>query len=209
MDIKRILILAAHPDDGEFGAGGAISKFSGEGAEIHHAVFSPCIESLPDGCAPDTLFVELEKALKHLGISNGNIIKYEMPVRHFPEKRQQLLEYLNRLKEEIKPELVLMPSSFDIHQDHITLHREGLRAFRHSSILGYELPWNNLEFRHGLFIRLEEEHINAKVLSIQEYASQKNRYYADEEFIRSLAVVRGRQIKTDFAEGFEVVRWII
>jgi len=41
------------------------------------------------------------------------------------------------------------------------------------------------------------------------YESQKDRPYASAEFIKSLAITRGTQIGTKYAEVFEVMRWII
>ena len=45
--------------------------------------------------------------------------------------------------------------------------------------------------------------------SILCYESQKDRPYASAEFIKSLAITRGTQIGTKYAEVFEVMRWII
>ena len=36
-----------------------------------------------------------------------------------------------------------------------------------------------------------------------------NIFYANEEFIRSLARTRGVQINTHYAEAFQVIRWLI
>jgi len=41
------------------------------------------------------------------------------------------------------------------------------------------------------------------------YVSQRSKSYCSEEFIRSLAMIRGTQIGQKYAEVFEVVRWII
>ena len=102
-----------------------------------------------------------------------------------------------------------MPSVNDIHQDHHTVAQEGIRAFKFSSILAYEVPWNNLTFHTSSFCILEERHINKKVEALNEYKSQAHRPYANEEFIRSLARTRGVQINAKYAECFDVVRWIL
>ena len=102
-----------------------------------------------------------------------------------------------------------MPCSNDIHQDHQTIYNEGLRAFKKTSILGYELPWNNLSFTTNTFIKLTEENILKKVEALNEYKSQRSRTYLNEAFIRSLSITRGVQIGAPYAEAFELVRWII
>ena len=102
-----------------------------------------------------------------------------------------------------------MPATHDLHQDHTTVAYEGLRAFKKTSILAYEMPWNNLNFATQAFITFSEAALNKKLKALDCYDSQKGRNYVSEEFIRSLAITRGVQIGTKYAEVFEVLRWII
>jgi N-acetylglucosamine malate deacetylase 1 len=112
-------------------------------------------------------------------------------------------------RQNLNPDLVLMPSLNDIHQDHATIAQEGLRAFKGSTILGYELIWNNLTFNTTAFIDLNEEQIQKKCDSLKEYKSQASRDYMSEDFIFSLAKTRGVQIGVKYAESFEVVRLVL
>lgn len=208
-NIDRVLVLAPHPDDGEFSSGGTLKRFTDLGLEVHYAAFSPCIKSLPAGLPEDTLWKELEAAAQILGIPKENIITYDFPVRDFPEHRQAILEELIKLKKRVQPDLVLLPNSLDIHQDHHTIYEEGLRAFKHTRMLGYELPWNNLNFTNNCHIRLEREHIQAKMDALKCYQSQNFRNYMDPEYFFGLAKTRGIQINSNYAEAFELIRWII
>lgn len=208
-NIERVLVLAPHPDDGEFSSGGTIKRFTDLGLAVHYAAFSPCIKSLPAGLPEDTLWKELESAAKILGIPKENITTFDFPVRDFPEHRQAILEELIKLKKRVQPDLVLLPNSLDIHQDHHTIYQEGLRAFKHTRMLGYELPWNNLNFTNNCHIRLEREHIQAKMDALQCYQSQNFRNYMDPEYFFGLAKTRGIQINSNYAEAFELIRWII
>lgn len=208
-NIDRVLVLAPHPDDGEFSSGGTIKRFTDLRLEVHYAAFSPCIKSLPAGLPEDTLWKELEAAAQILGIPKENITTYDFPVRDFPEHRQAILEELIKLKKRVQPDLVLLPNSLDIHQDHHTIYEEGLRAFKHTRMLGYELPWNNLNFTNNCHIRLEREHIQAKMDALKCYQSQNFRNYMDPEYFFGLAKTRGIQINSNYAEAFELIRWII
>jgi len=105
--------------------------------------------------------------------------------------------------------LVLMPSLKDIHQDHSTVAMEGLRAFKNTTILGYELIWNNLSFDTTAFVKLESKHIEAKYQALQCYKSQAGRDYMERDFVFSLARARGVQIGANYAESYEVIRWVI
>jgi LmbE family N-acetylglucosaminyl deacetylase len=206
---KRVLVLAPHTDDGEFGCGGTIAKFIEEGHEVHYAAFSACQQSVLPQFPSDILITEVKAATKVLGIKPENLILFDYDVRTFGYRRQDILDDLIRLRAEIKPELIFMPDLQDVHQDHATIATEGLRAFKFSSIMSYELPWNNLSFTTSSFVHLDEKHVQTKVNALKEYQSQAHRPYSDEDFLRSVARTRGVQIGTKYAEAFNIVRWII
>lgn len=209
LEKNKILVLSPHTDDGELGAGGTIHRFITEGKDVFYIAFSTAEESLPAGFPKDTLAKEVQKATSILGIKKENLIIFGHQVRKLNYVRQDILEDLVRIKKDIKPDLVLMPSLHDVHQDHTTIAQEGLRAFKDTSILGYELLWNNLSFDTTCFIKLEENNIEAKFNALQEYKSQAERDYMSKEFIYAHAITRGVQARSKFAEAFEVLRWII
>lgn len=204
----RALVLAAHTDD-EFGCAGVIARLVEAGTEIHLACFSACEESVPEGYDSDVLKREVRDAIEVLGIPADRFYLYNHRVRHFPAHRQEILEELVALRKRLEPDLVLAPSSSDIHQDHAVIAAEGLRAFKNSTILGYELPMNTISFEHACFIRLEPRHLDVKMRHAAVYRSQQHRMYMRDAFITSLALVRGVQINSQAAEAFEVVRMVL
>ncbi len=205
----RILVLAPHTDDGEFGCGASLAKFISEKTDVYYAAFSLAEESVPPPFPKNILETEVKAATKELGIVPGNLLLYKYRVRHFAYHRQEILEDMVKLNNELKPDLVLMPCLHDLHQDHSIVAMEGLRAFKKCSILGYELPWNNINFSTQCFISFDEHFLDKKLNALRCYESQKIRDYASSEFITSLARTRGTQVGKRFAEVFEVVRWII
>ncbi len=207
--IQRVLLLAPHPDDGEFGCGATLKRLVDHGVEVWYAAFSPCVASLPEGSSPDRLWGELATACGHLGIPESRICKHDFAVRYFPRDRQDILERLIQLRGEIRPDLVLMPNSDDLHQDHHVLYQEGVRAFKHARLLGYELPWNNLHFRSNFHVEVNEDQLDAKFDAVQAYESQRFRVYSDRNFLKGLARVRGVQIGRPFAEAFEAIRYMM
>ncbi len=208
-DPRKILVLAPHTDDGELGCGGSIAKFCAEKREVYYAAFSLCKKSLPAGLPADTLEKECKAATSLLGIEPGKLLLYDFEVRTFDRQRQEILETLVSLNKQISPDLVLIPSASDMHQDHQAIHQEAKRAFKNSSLLGYELPWNQTQFRAQLFITLNKEEIGKKINALNAYTSQSHRNYMQADFIRSLAVVRGVQCSSEMAEAFEVYKWIV
>jgi LmbE family N-acetylglucosaminyl deacetylase len=205
---KRILILSPHTDDGELGCGGSIAKFIEEGKEVTYVALSCCEKSVPKEYPRDILKTEVREATGILGIKKENLLLYDYSVRDFPENRQKILDTLIEIRKRIDPDMVIAPSSYDTHQDHATVRQETLRAFKMCTILGYEQPWNNLTFNTSSFISLEERHVKKKIDALASYKTQAGRKYLNEAFIRGLATTRGTQIETEYAEAFEVIRWV-
>ena len=205
----RALVLAAHADDGELGCGGTLAKLIEQGIEIRYVAFSLCEESVPEGFPRDVLAAELREACRSIGIPPDHLTVFRYPVRRFPQYRQDILENLIQIRQEFQPTLVLLPAPTDVHQDHQVVYQEGVRAFKQVSILGYELPWNNLTFTASAFVHLEERHVESKLAALRHYRSQHHRSYWREDLVRGLARVRGAQAGVDYAEAFHVIRWVI
>lgn len=206
--LGRVLVLGPHTDDGEFGCGGTIARLVSGGCEVYYAMFSLCEASVPAGYPKDVLKTEAIEASRRLGLSEDRLIFFDFPVRKFPSHRQEILEVLVEMRAKLEPDLVLIPSQHDTHQDHETISREAWRAFKYTRVLGYEVPWNAREFTGNFFVALTEAQLDRKIHALRAYESQTFRHYADLDFIRSLAQVRGAQIKSPFAEALETFRWI-
>ncbi len=196
----RILVVAPHADDGEIGCGGSLARFAEEGIHtIYYLVFASI----------DPELGETKKALKTLGVREDNLFYHPFQIRKFTKHRQDILEVMVAYNRALKPSLVFLPSLNDTHQDHSVVAREGFRAFKKSSMLGYEIPWNNLNFRTNTFVSLKNEHVRKKAKAIYCHESQRDRDYVSEEFVFSLAKVRGVQVGIEYAEVFEGIRWVM
>lgn len=208
MDTRRVLVLAPHTDDGEFACGGTIARYIEEGSEVYYVAFSSCDKSVPDEYPSDVLKSELHEATRTLGISENRVLLMDYPVREFNSRRQDILEDMIRIERDVKPSMVLLPCQSDTHQDHEVIATEGFRAYKRTSMMGYEMPWNNLTFRSVAFVELRERHLEKKVAALKCYKSQMNRAYASEEVIRSMAVMRGVQIGKQYAEVYDINRMV-
>jgi LmbE family N-acetylglucosaminyl deacetylase len=205
---QRGLVLAPHTDDGEFGCGGTMARLVEAGVEVRYVAFSIATRSLPDGFAPDTLAQEVREATAELGIPAERLTVHDFDVRTFPEHRQEILELLIELWNEWEPDVVFQPSLHDIHQDHQTIAAEGLRAFKRTTILGYEIPWNNFDFAYQAYFALEHAHVERKVAALGRYASQQHRRYANPEYVWNVARTHGINVNREYAEVFQVYRVI-
>ena len=112
----------------------------------------------------------------------------------------------NGLPDLFSADVVFMPSQHDIHQDHRTIADEGLRAFKRTTILGYEIPWNNFDFSYQAYFALEKAHVERKVAALEKYASQQHRRYANAEYVWNVARTHGINVNREYAEVFQVYR---
>lgn len=195
--MKRVLVVGAHMDDAELGAGGTIAHLAAAGTEVSLVAFST-------GTADRS---EAEQAAELLGVNWMEVRNYA--TRHFPTYRQGILEYLIRLRDLLRPDVVLCPAEADRHQDHEVIAAEVWRAFRTTStILGYELPWSCPQFNAQMLVPLEGEDIAKKMCAVRRYKSQAGKPYTRAATVWSLARVRGMQAGVNYAEAFEVIRWL-
>lgn len=206
---SKVIVLAPHTDDGELGAGGTIARLIDEGHNVAYVAFSTASASVPPPFPPDVLSREVAEATAVLGIARTQLHILDFEVRHFFKSRQEILEEMVALNRAIEPDLILMPSLNDIHQDHTIVATEAVRAFKHRTILSYEMPWNNLRFDNTLFVSLSERHLATKVEALKAYRSQAHRSYLNEDFLRGQALLRGTQVGVPAAEVFEVVRMVL
>jgi LmbE family N-acetylglucosaminyl deacetylase len=204
-----VLVLAPHTDDGEIGAGGTIARAVEAGLEVHYVALSDARVSLPPGWEPDTLAHECRAATDALGLPQNRVRILDFDTRTFPDQRQAILDTLIGLRRELAPATVLLPASTDVHQDHATVHAEGVRCFKKATLLGYEEPWNQLTTHSHCLVRLEEGHVAHKVRALAHYRTQAGRHYMDGEVVRGHLRSRGTQVDHPFAEAFEVLRWVL
>ena len=202
----RVLVLSPHGDDAELGAGASIHRFVREGTEVFVHLLATGEKFSEDFPIKDRIG-EFERSMKVLGVAGHSTGSY--PVRELSRHRQEVLDDLVAIRKDVQPDLVIIPSLNDMHQDHKTVAEEGYRAFnRHADIISYEIPWNNIAFSPNHFISVNEDDIEIKVEALRSYESQKilGRSYMDDDFVRAQVRFRGAQCGCRYAEAFEVLK---
>lgn len=198
--VRRILVVAAHPDDLELAAGGSIARFADRGHEVRAIVMS-------DGSVGGDAAVrpgEAASAGKYLRLRSLTLHKYTDTMLG-----TQMEQMIGTIEDEItlfKPDLILTHSANDQHQDHHAVHLATLRAGRRiPSIMCFESPSVTPEFTPRFFVDISD-YIEAKVGAVEWHANQLGKPYMGADQIVGQAVHRGSQAKVSQAEGFEVVR---
>jgi LmbE family N-acetylglucosaminyl deacetylase len=201
--MKTILAIAPHVDDVELGVGANIHRLSKSNTVYYVAL------SLPPLVQKDVFMQEFGESTKHLGIRPDRIILRDYDPRNLFDARSEILQLFFDLNKQLKPDVVFIPNSKDIHQSHEVVFAEARRAFKWGTILGYELPWNSMEFPMDVFLTVSKEDVDAKIAAINAYKTQKNRMFFSNDIVGDLARVRGKQIGRPYAECFELIRMII
>ena len=207
MTWERVLVLSPHTDDAELGAGGTIGRLTEGGSEIRWLTLSDCEESVPSGFEPDALRQEQVQSWACLGVQPDNASTLRFPVRRFDENRQEILQSLIDVGREFAPNLVLAPSPSDTHQDHGVVAAEAFRAFKRTTLLSYEIPWNQSSPVSNSFVHLSAAHVEKKLAALTSYRSQSTRPYFDRDFTVSQLRYHGVRAGTKYAEAFEVRMW--
>lgn len=201
----KVLVLCPHTDD-EYNCSGTMVRWMEEGHDLYYVAFSTARQSSQIPSDAEDMKRQNDLALTVLGIPEKNRIIYDWHVRRFPDFRQEILDDMIRIRSEIYPDVVLCPSTRDIHQDHEVICREAQRAFKYCSIYGYEVVWNSLTMNVNMFVEITEDQLQKKVNSFLKYYSQKHRPYFDPDVAKSMARTRGIQSGCLYAEAFEVIR---
>lgn len=199
----NILVFGAHPDDIEIGMGGTLVKFSKKGNNVKGYV-----ATLPD---------EKEGRIKEAQISADILgIDIKLLDMNFDElyHNRKIVEIIDSIIVEFKPDMVFTHWNKDSHQDHNALTRGVIAATRKNncSVYMYEqtLPGGIVpySFQAQMFIDISNE-IEEKLSSISAHKSQLVRN-GDEWIngVKGRAMYRGNQINVKYAEAFQVIKYI-
>lgn len=198
---KHVLFLGAHPDDLEIGCG----------ALIHHIVKETeilCVTLSDNQKNPELKNVKTEhyQAMAILGVPEEKTIFGPFTTRVFPDARQDILEYFLQLRRDFDPDLIFVHSKHDVHQDHLTMTDEALRAFRGITVLGFDVVRSSYGFFPHFIVEVSEEDMTKKIEALSCYETYRDKYYFNRELTRSIMVRHGALAERPFAEGFDILR---
>jgi len=141
-----------------------------------------------------------------LGVPKEKIVFGPFTTRVFPDSRQEILEYFLKLRKDYQPDLIFVHSKQDIHQDHLTMTDEALRAFRGITLLGFDVVRSSYGFFPHFLVEVTEEDVSKKIEALSQYETYRDRYYFNSELTRSIMVRHGALAECPFAEGFDILR---
>ena len=198
---ETVLCIGAHPDDVELGCGALI-------ADIHRQTRVVCVTLSDNQENPllTHLVEEHQASMSILGVAPEDDLLYPFTTRRFQSARQEILEVMLDLKKKYHPEVVLVHTGQDIHQDHKTVTEEALRAFRGTTLLGFDVLRSSYGFFPNFLVEVSERSVQSKIKALQAYCTYQDKYYFSEEIIRATALRHGALAERPFAEGFDILR---
>jgi LmbE family N-acetylglucosaminyl deacetylase len=198
---KRVLFIGAHPDDIEIGAG----------ALLHHiaACSDVLCVTLSDNQKNPQLRSVVEEhyaSMQVLGVPREKVVIGKFTTRTFPDARQEILEYMLKLRRDFQPEIIFVHSKADVHQDHNVVTDEALRAYRGITLLGFDVIRSSYGFFPHFLAEVSEEDVNRKIEALSQYKTYADKYYFNAELLRAINVRHGSLAELPFAEGFDILR---
>ena len=226
--MQRILVIAAHPDDEVLGMGGTIAKYADKGCDITLLIVTDGSTAQYRG-NPEIEDIIAEKrretaeCAKILGIG-------EVLYGGLPDMRLDSVDHINvnavieRVIEQIKPDVVYTHFGGDINMDHRCVYESTIVACRPIStqsvkrLFLYATPssteWNaqlsQNVFMPNWYESIDEKYANEKYSAMLQYKTELREYPHPRsiEALKYRDLSEGNKVGVDKAESFVLIRCI-
>jgi LmbE family N-acetylglucosaminyl deacetylase len=197
-----LLVLGAHPDDIEIGAGGTLLSLAESRPGVRYVVLTGTAERHKEADHAARAFLP--------GV-DPEVELFDLPEGRLPAAWGQVKEILEAVARSGSPDVILAPSPRDAHQDHRTVGEIVPTVFRDQLLLSYEIPkWDGDLGRPSVYFPLSAEIARRKVELLHTcFPSQRNRDWWDDEVFLGMARLRGMECRAPYAEGFSCAKSVI
>jgi LmbE family N-acetylglucosaminyl deacetylase len=225
--MKRVLVVAAHPDDEVLGCGGAIAEHRRKGDVVAIVILGEGITSRfqnrADGLNASKLKKLKESAKRASSILGANkLYTFELPDNRFDSvPRLEIIKIIEKVKSEFRPSVVYTHYRGDLNIDHQIAFEAVMTAFRPAptekvaEILSFEIPssteWARPKkkdvFIPNYFIDISKS-LKTKIKALCVYKGEL-RPYPHPRSLKGIEIAarkRGMECGTDAAEAFELSR---
>ena len=223
---KKILIIAAHPDDEVLGCFGAVARMVKEGDEAYTLILGEGKTSRDERRSVENKKAELNVLNREIEKANSVINIKKIFIEHFPDNRFDSVDLLDivkailKVKEEIKPDIIFTHYENDLNIDHQITYQAVVTATRPmedesvKEIYSFEVlsstEWNYpLSFSPDLFFDISET-IKLKKEAMKQYNSELCQFPHPRsiEGIELNAKYHGMRVGKAYVEAFKTVRVI-
>jgi LmbE family N-acetylglucosaminyl deacetylase len=199
---RSVLVIGAHPDDIEIGAGGLLLGLARSRPRVRYVVLTGTERRQAEARAAAAEFLVGAEVTVEL---------HDLPEGRFPAEWGTVKELLEDVARSVTPDIVIAPSAGDAHQDHRTIAELIPTVFRDQLYLGYEIPkWDGDIGRPSVYYPVPDDDARRKVELLHKcYPSQRGRDWWDDEVFLGLARLRGMECRARYAEAFNCVKSVL
>lgn len=215
---KKILILAAHPDDEVIGCGGTIAKMASQGHTIEVITFTDGISARKSGDRTNQVMAALEKLISKQDVD------FYVNTYDFPDNEMDSVPLLDIVKKIEKinfiPDIVLTHSPYDLNVDHRIVHQatmtafRGIQKFNKTKIMCYEVisssEWGIQPFNPNCYVNIEQYWIyKERALNVYIDEMRAHPFPRNVANLKRKAYIRGSECGVELAEAFMIMREIL
>jgi len=224
---KTILSLGAHPDDAEFMCAGTLALLHNKGWDVHIATMTPGDCGTVEYNREEISRIRKAEAAKSAKILHGGYHCLECDDAFIMYDRPTLIKAIELLRK-VRPTIVLTTSPSDYMVDHemasriaqtacfdcgiVNIETTGAEPFEPTPYLYYMDPVEGkdnfgTEIKAGTIVDITDV-MDTKEKMLCCHESQRNwllKHHGIDDYVNSMKKLgekRGREINTDFAEGF-------
>lgn len=210
--MENILIIGAHYDDTELGAGGTAAKLAAEGKNVYKLTLTDNVTRF----SHMNINVEYETSLRQSTLACQVLGIHE--ISEFQPVECTKLVYSTEMMQRIENviyqyniDTVFMHFASDMNQDHIEASKLCLTAARHcANILQYQSNGYilNNPFYPTYFVDISN-YIQQKIEALNQYGEEHNRFNRLFQINVERNHVWGYANKVEYAEGFVPIKLLI
>ncbi|MBI4729079.1 MAG: PIG-L family deacetylase [Acidobacteria bacterium] len=230
LDIERALVIAAHPDDAEFGSAGTAATWAGRGVEVVYCMVTNGASGSNDVGMTRARLREIREAEQReaasiLGVSEVAFLGFEDGcLEPSLQVRKAIAREIRRRRPDAvitqDPRVRILASAYVNHPDHIAVGEAVLRSVNPDASTRLMFPelWTEeglephkpkalflVQFVEGNTYVDISEAMDLKVKALLAHRSQVSDFPV-EDFIRGRNQAIGRQAGCEYAEAFDLVR---
>ncbi|MGJ0308751.1 PIG-L deacetylase family protein [Aliarcobacter cryaerophilus] len=223
---KKILIVAAHPDDEVLGCFGTVARLIKEGYEAYTLILGEGKTSRDEKRVVENKKDELEILNSEIQKANDIIKIKKIFVYDFPDNRfdsvdlLDIVKVISKVKDEIKPGIIFTHYEKDLNIDHKITYQAVITATRPmenesvKEIYSFEIlsstEWQYpISFSPDVFFNISDT-LDLKLKAMSEYKSELCAYPHPRslEGIKLNAQYQGMRIGKEYVEAFKTIRVI-
>jgi LmbE family N-acetylglucosaminyl deacetylase len=219
--MKKVMVIAPHPDDETLGCGGTLLKHAAQGDRLYWGIVTT-LAGMP-GATPahvkrrESVIASVGKAFPFAGILRGRWPATTLDA--IP--RAEMVAWFRKIMEEVKPQILYLPFPHDAHSDHGSVfeaayactksfrapYLQSVRVMEIPSETEFAPPLPSRCFQPNLFVDISD-FLEAKLKVLRHYRGelQPHPFPRSTGALRALARWRGSTAGCAAAEAFQVLK---